>query len=75
MQNKINIKSLLLGTVLGTLIVVSIAAATTQTLAYGRFQLATGDGCIFKIDSTTGQVWKSYTSQPSAEFMSANVGK
>jgi len=75
MRNKTNIRTLLIGTALGALLVLSIAAATTQTSAYGRFQLATGEGYIFKIDTTTGQVWKSFTTNPSAGFMSANVDK
>src|ERR1017187_8188321 len=54
MQNKTNIKSMVIGAALGALLVLSIAAATTQTSPYGRFQLATGDGYIFKIDTTTG---------------------
>jgi hypothetical protein len=59
---------------MGAVIVLSIAAATTETSPYGRFQLAMTDNYIFKIDTTTGQVWKSITSIPSKEFMSANVG-
>lgn len=75
MQNKINIKNLLIGMALGAILVLSIAAATTQTPAYGRFQLTSGENYIFKIDTTTGQVWKSFTGNPSAGFMSANLEK
>jgi hypothetical protein len=75
MQNKTIIKSMLLGATLGALTVLSIAAATTQTSPYGRFQLAIGDSWIFKIDTTTGQLWRSPAGNPSAEFMSADIGK
>ena len=48
----------------------------TQGINSGRFQLvATSDGNIFKIDTTTGQVWKTTSSSPSSDFMSPNVAK
>jgi hypothetical protein len=50
------------------------AASTTQSSPYGRFQLAVDADYLFKIDTTTGQVWKSAVSNPSAQFMSANIG-
>ena len=70
-----NIKSLLIGTALGAILVLSMAAATTPTSPYGRFQLAAADGYLFKIDTTTGQVWKTFTTNPSPGFMSANADK
>jgi hypothetical protein len=74
MQNRINIKSLLIGATMGSVIMLVIAAATTDSPHYGRFQLAMTDNYIFKIDTMTGQVWKSLTSNPSSAIMSANVG-
>lgn len=69
------IKNMLIGAALGALIVLSFGAATTQTSPYGRYQLATGDGYIFKIDTTTGQVWKSFTTRTSGDFMAVNAVK
>jgi hypothetical protein len=75
MQNRTDIKSLLIGAAMGALMVLAIAAATTESPSYGRYQLAMTDNYIFKIDTTTGQVWKSLTGNPSQQIMSANVGK
>jgi len=55
--------------------VLSIAAATTESSPAGRFRLTAGEGYIFKIDTTTGQVWKTFLSNPAAGFMSANTDK
>jgi len=75
MQNKSNLKSLLLGATLGAILVLSIAAATpTPSSPYGRFQLAFDQNYLFKIDTTTGQVWRSFPGNPSAQFMSAIIG-
>jgi len=74
MQNRTDIKSLLIGAIMGALMVLAIAAATSESPPYGRFQLAMTDNYVFKIDTTTGQVWKSLTGAPSKEIMSANVG-
>jgi hypothetical protein len=73
MQNITNIKSMLIGMTLGALIVLSIAAAT-QNAPTGRFQLATSmDHYIFKIDTITGQVWKTGSENTGYDFLSANV--
>jgi hypothetical protein len=66
-------KSILIGMTLGALIVLSIAAAT-QNAPTGRFQLATSmDHYIFKIDTVTGQVWKTGSETTGFDFLSANV--
>jgi len=75
MQNITNIKSMLIGMTLGALIVLSIAAATKNApTATGRFQLAAStDHYIFKIDTITGQVWKTGSENTGYDFLSANV--
>ena len=63
MKNRINIKSLLIGATMGAVTMLVIAAATTDSPHYGRFQLAMTDNYVFKIDTMTGQVWRSLTSE------------
>jgi hypothetical protein len=75
MQKKIDIKSMVLGVVLGTAVMLSVAAATTQSSSSGRFQLTVADGYIVKIDTTTGQVWTTFLTKPSPEFMAAAGAK
>jgi hypothetical protein len=73
MNKKTNIKSMMIGAALGVLGLLAVAASTTQTLPFGRFQLVATDNYIFKIDTTTGQVWRSYANSTSKEFMAPNV--
>jgi hypothetical protein len=75
MKIKSNLVSLLAGAAIGATAVLSIAAAavSTDASACGRFQLLATDNFIFKIDTATGQVWHTYTSSPSKEFMRANI--
>jgi hypothetical protein len=78
MQNRTNIQSTLIGAAFGALIVLSIAAATTHSPSFGRFQLAVGDnlsGSVWKVDTAIGQVWRIPVSNPSPQFMSANVAQ
>jgi len=73
MQNKTNIKSMAIGAVVGAILVLSIAAATQESSHDGRFRLTAGEGYIFKIDTTTGQVWRTFIGNPTAEFTAANI--
>ena len=78
MKLKTNLVSLLIGTALGAAAVLSIAAATstsTDSSFNGRFQLLAADSYLFKIDTTTGQVWRTWTSSPSKDFMMPNIGR
>ena len=71
MNNKLNLTSLILGAVLGALAVFTMGAAnssSTQTNAAGRFQLLAVDGSVFKLDSQTGQVWRSYVNSVLKSF-------
>ena len=69
MRIKTNITSLLIGAAFAVAAMMTMAAASSSTLSYGRFQLVAADGYIFKIDTSTGQVWRSILSNPSKEFL------
>jgi hypothetical protein len=75
MKKNSNIVSLMIGAAFGAVVVLSVAAATSSspTLSYGRFQLLASEQRIFKIDTSTGQVWMSFINSPSKEFMAPNV--
>jgi hypothetical protein len=75
MKFKSNFVSMLIGTALGVAAVLSIAAVSTDASAYGRFQLLAADTYLFKIDTTTGQVWRTWINSPTKEFMAPNIGK
>jgi hypothetical protein len=76
MQKKIDIKSTILGSALAAAVMLSVAAAPTKMGAPGRYQLITAEGgLLFKFDTATGQVWKTLSTGPGADFMAANVGK
>ena len=64
---------MLIGAALGAILVLSIAAATSENSHDGRFQLTATDNYMFKIDTSTGQVWKALTAAPGSDFMSANI--
>jgi hypothetical protein len=74
MKIKSNLVTLLAGAALGAVAVLSIAAASTETLSYGRFQLLATDNILFKIDTNTGQIWRTSVNSPSKEFMQPNIG-
>ena len=75
MKQKTNVVSILIGAAFGVLALVTVAATSSQTLPYGRFQLVAADNYIFKIDTTTGQVWRSFVNSTSKEFMAPNVSE
>ena len=74
MKPKSNLVTLLAGAAIGAVAILTIAAAQTDMLSYGRFQLVATDNNLFKIDTATGQVWHTWTASPSKEFMRANIG-
>ena len=79
MQKKIDLKSTVLGVALGTILVLSVSAATTPSASCGRYQLAVSElagyaPAIYKIDTATGQVWKSNAAAPTADFMAPVAG-
>jgi hypothetical protein len=76
MKLKTNLISLVIGTAIGASALLSVAAVTsTDTEFCGRFQFIVTADYLYKIDTTTGQVWRTWTSQPSNEFMAANIKK
>lgn len=76
MQKKIDIKSMILGSILAAAVMLSVGAATMKTGSPGRYQLITAEGgLLFKFDTATGQVWKTLSAGPNADFMAANVEK
>jgi hypothetical protein len=61
MNNKIDIKSALIGLLLGILATVTIAA-TSSSGQTGRFQVAgTGSHAVI-VDTSTGQAWSTFLS-------------
>jgi len=74
MKIKSNLVSLLAGSALGAVAVLSIAATQMETLSCGRFQLVVTDNWAFKIDATTGQVWHTQAGYPSKEFLRPVIG-
>lgn len=74
MKNKFNIPGMLVGAVIGAVAMLTIAATSSSpTLSYGRFQLVTSEHYIFKIDTSTGQVWRAVVASPAKDFMEPNV--
>jgi hypothetical protein len=73
MKRQIEIKSLVIGLLIGVGALLCIAAEATHS-GGGRFQLLATDGFLFKIDTTTGQVWKTDVSRPDSSFIKANLG-
>jgi hypothetical protein len=74
MNAKIDIKSALAGMLLGGILVLSVAAATQQNTSTQRFELlATSNDGLFKIDTATGQVWKTSISSPESKFTRPNI--
>ena len=59
-MKKINIKSLLVGMILGVCVLLALGAATGKRADIGRYQVACPDNqsTCFVIDTTTGQVWQ-----------------
>lgn len=61
MKTNWDLKSLLVGTILGAAALVLIGAATPPThppTPEGRFQVASGESGAFVVDTATGQVWR-----------------
>lgn len=75
MHKNFDIRSMVVGAVLSAGLVLSLAAAATQSGAAGRFQVAVTDGYIVKVDTITGQVWTTFLSRPSQEFLAHDWGK
>ncbi len=59
-MKKIDIKSLLVGTILGVCVLLALGAATGKQADIGRYQVVHTDNqtTCFVIDTTTGQVWR-----------------
>ena len=67
--------SLLLGAAIGALMMIAIGAARSESQSPGRFQLVAADGHVLKIDTATGQVWKSITAKDDDDFGKPVLGK
>ena len=59
-MKKIDIKSLLVGMILGVCVLLALGAATGKQADIGRYQVVHTDNqsTCFVIDTTTGQVWR-----------------
>jgi len=75
MKSKIDIRSMVIGAVVGAVVMFSVGAVPKQTSSWGRYQLVSTDGYMLKIDTTTGQIWSTFLTKPDAGFMDANAGK
>ena len=61
-MKKIDIKSLLVGMILGVCVLLALGAATGKQADIGRYQVACPDhaSTCYVIDTTTGQVWQRF---------------
>lgn len=75
MKMQLDVKSLVLGAVVGCLALVSVAAVGQGSglQLMGRFQLMMNDQYIYKIDTKTGQVWKGRAHSAGSSIMNANI--
>jgi hypothetical protein len=86
--SKIDIKSLVLGTVLGALLIITLGAgAAAKQRAQivpagpgpGRFAIATNAGHAFVLDTATGRVWEKFTpaggGETSPDFTAAKTNQ
>jgi hypothetical protein len=76
MNSTLNRTSLILGIFVGAAAVLTVAATnlnSTQTGTAGRFQLLAADSYLFKIDTETGQVWRTYLTHDLSNFGKPNV--
>jgi hypothetical protein len=81
MNTKIDIKSALIGSALGVLVALGVAAATAPGTQAGRYQIVSnpnnggqGGSHSLVIDTATGKVWLGYVSssgQSDKEFFQA----
>ena len=62
-MKKIDIKSLLVGMILGVCVLLALGAATGKQADIGRYQVACPDNqsTCFVIDTATGQLWQRIT--------------
>ena len=74
MKDRIEIKSLVLGALLGVLALLALGAVAPQGPNGARFRLIVAENQIFKIDTVTGQAWKTDVNRPDGAFMKANLG-
>ena len=79
MKNKLEIKSALIGAVLGVTVMVTVASAVILgegAPVASRFRLINAgynNDHLFKIDTMTGQVWETSASNPRGEFLMPNI--
>ena len=61
-MKKIDMKSLLVGMILGVCILFALGAAPGDRADIGKYQIVCSDsaGTCFVIDTTTGQIWRKY---------------
>ena len=63
MNNKIDIKSVLIGVCVGVLAILAIGASSPQTSVVGRYQLGGTASHGLVIDTVTGKVWSKHLPQ------------
>jgi hypothetical protein len=61
MQTRMNVRTLILGIILGGCLTASLGAVDNSSPSSGRFAIATNEGHVFVLDTITGQVWERFT--------------
>ena len=65
MNNKIDIKSVLIGICVGAVATLAIGASSSTPTTVGRFQVGGTASHGLVVDTATGQVWSKYLPQQS----------
>ena len=60
MQNRLDVKTLILGVVLGGCLTASLGAVAVGGPAAGRFTMVTNEAHAYVLDTATGQVWERF---------------
>lgn len=71
----IDLKSVLIGLLLGVCVILVLGAGNSKQADYGRYQIACPDnsGVCFVIDTTTGQVWQRFGSNNGQQYGSPDL--
>lgn len=68
MKKNVDIKSMLIGAGLGAVVMMCVAAASSQNWTSGRYQLVVSDHYAYRIDTATGQIWQASASSLTSNF-------
>jgi hypothetical protein len=65
MTKRTDVRSLILGLLIGACLTGCLAAAGVAMVAAGRFQIATNENHVYVLDTVTGQVWQDFAASGS----------